>query len=386
MMVNSKMRFDAAINPYGCSPRVEQAMLDYVRSKEYRHYGDANAESLRVRLAERFGLSPENILVYNGAGEALVWLFISNLLLQQGKLIVPFPSYERFVDAAKRCAEVVEVPLTDGDYSLPVEQIVEEGRTKSVTMGLLSNPNNPTGNLLLDTEILATLLDELPECLWVVDEAYADYAGVTYTPWVQERKNLVVLRTFPKAHGLAGLRIGYAVAHSDIIQKLSAFHIPWCVDSMALVAAQAAIEDEAYLDQIVCRIREDCAAFHSKLISVPGIEVHPSAANFFLVRLREHDPERLKQYLADRQIQVRSRPDMPEFIRVTSLTEEENNYFIGVLQDFVRTSGEMKSERSSRRQEEPSVEAVTSLATTLGKPTDGIVSKHFNRMVSGDRK
>ena len=109
---------------------------------------DPHADSLRDLLAETLGLSPENIIVYNGAGEALVWLFISNLLLQKGTLIVPFPSYERFVDAAKRCAEVVEVPLSCGDYSLPVEQFIEEGRRKRVTMGLLSNPNNPTGNLV----------------------------------------------------------------------------------------------------------------------------------------------------------------------------------------------------------------------------------------------
>jgi histidinol-phosphate aminotransferase len=348
-MENGDLRFDAAVNPYGCSPHVEHAMLDFVQSRAYRHYGEHYADSLRDLLAEKLDLSPENLIVYNGSGEALVWLFISRLLLQQGKLITPYPSYERFVDAAKRCTEVVEVPLDPNDYTLPIETFIEEGRRKRVTMGLLSSPNNPTGNLLLDSDNLNRLLDELPDCLWVIDEAYADYAGVTYTSWVKDRKNLVVLRTFSKAYGLAGLRIGYAVAHPEVIQRLSAFQIPWCVDSMALVAAQAALEDEDYLRQITLQIREDCERFYSDLQRTDSIEVYPSDANFFLLRLKTQDPVQLKQYLADRHIYVRSRPDMPDFIRVTSLTKAENHHFLNALNTYVEVTQNETRKLSSTR-------------------------------------
>jgi len=234
-------------------------------------------------------------------------------------------------------------------------------------MGLLSNPNNPTGNLIIDAGILDTLLNGLPQCLWVVDEAYADYAGITYAPWVRDRKNLVVLRTFSKAHGLAGLRIGYVAGHQDVVERLAAFHIPWNVDSMALVAAQAAIEDTEYQQEIVGRIRKDCARFYSNLKSVPGIEVYPSDANFFLVRLRDHNPEQLKGYLADHHIQVRSRSDMPEFIRVTSMTEEENCHFVKVLRGFAEyLPGETITKPLLRSEADPPVKALTSLASTPG--------------------
>ena len=350
------LHFDAAINPYGPSPRVEAALVAFARSRAYRFYGEQRAESLRDRLADHLGLTPEHLIVFNGAGEALVWLFVSRLLLERGRLLAPYPSYERFVDAGKRCAEVVEVPLAPGDFSLPVDRVIEAGRRREVTMGLLSNPNNPSGNLLLDDESLSCLLDALPQCLWVVDEAYADYAGVTFAPWVQERKNLVVLRTFSKAYGLAGLRVGYAVAHPEIIRRLAALQIPWCVDSMALVAAEAALADQAYLKQVAARILADCEALGAGLSRIPGFQVYPSAANFFLVRLHGIDTKRLKAHLATHRIQVRSRPDMPDCVRVTSLTPEENAYLLDVVSRLPQ-DGDLAEDRVGKHEPLPSLVA-----------------------------
>jgi histidinol-phosphate aminotransferase len=327
------LRFDAAINPYGCSPKVVEALGEFARSKDYRLYGDETAQALRRQLAEHYDLSPENFAVYNGTGEALVWLFISHLLLRQGRLLVPYPSYERFVTAGKRCAsEVVEVPLDEADFSLPVDRFAEEGRRRKVAVGLLSNPNNPSGNLLLHEEGMSRLLEEVPECLWIVDEAYADYAGNSFVAWVRERKNLVVLRTFSKAYGLAGLRVGYAVGHAALIQALAGFRMPWCVNSMSLVAAQAALADQGYLVRIVGQIRADCAQFCSRLQEVPCFQPHPSAANFFLVRLREAQAETLKARLAEQGIRVRSRPDMPRHLRITCLRPEENQRLWSALE------------------------------------------------------
>ena len=130
-MPQDMLRFDAAINPYGCSPKVVAALVEFARSKQYRLYGEERAESLREELAAHLGLQPGNLLVYNGTGEALVWLFLSQLLLPRARLLMPYPSYERFVMVGKRCAaEVVEAPLDPGDFSLPVDQFIETGRQK----------------------------------------------------------------------------------------------------------------------------------------------------------------------------------------------------------------------------------------------------------------
>ena len=101
-MIDEALHFDEAINPYGCSPRAVEAMVAFSRSQEYRFYGEeATGESLRADLALHFGLSPDNFVVYNGAGEAVAWIYIARLLLQQGTLITPYPSYERFTEGAK---------------------------------------------------------------------------------------------------------------------------------------------------------------------------------------------------------------------------------------------------------------------------------------------
>jgi histidinol-phosphate aminotransferase len=330
-MSSDTLHFEAAINPYGCSPKVVEAIESGARAKDYRFYGDADARGLREKLAAHHSLSPGNFIVYNGAGEALAWLFILNLLVPRGRLIVPHPSYERFVEAGRRCAaEVIEVPLDESNFSLPLDRLIEEANRKHANVGLISSPNNPTGNLLLDQAALDRLLDEAPRCLWIVDEAYADYAGVSFVSSVRERRNLFVLRTFSKIYGLAGLRVGCAVAHADTARALAQTRLPWCVNSLSLVAAEAALADQNYVRRTLARIGEDCRRFKSALDSISYLKAHPSAANFFLIQL-DADESRLKEYLGSNKIQVRSRPDMPRHLRITSLLPEQNNFLIDVL-------------------------------------------------------
>ena len=330
------LHFDAAINPYGCSPRVVEAIEEFARTRVYRFYGEPTAAVLRERWAARFDLAPDNFVVYNGAGEALAWLFITHLVMRKGRLIAPSPSYERFIEAGRRVgAEVIEVPLEADSFALPVERIIKAARENRATLGLISNPNNPTGNILLSREHLDRLLNEVPECLWIVDEAYADYAGITFAPLVREHKNLVVLRTFSKAYGLAGLRVGAAIAHRSVAAPLAALRIPWCVNSLSLVAACAALEDHAYLEETVARIRHDCAEFGERLSEISYLKIYPSAANFFLLQLTVlNDEQRLKQRLIEDNMRVRSRPDMPGYIRVTSLLPQDNRRFLAVLREF----------------------------------------------------
>ena len=114
------------------------------------------------------------------------------------------------------------------------ERFIEAGRRSGARVLLLSSPNNPTGNLLCGEREMAHLLDELPDCLCIVDEAYADYAGHSYVSWVQERENLVVLRTFSKAYGMAGLRVGYAIGPKPVIAALSQMQVPWAVNALSV--------------------------------------------------------------------------------------------------------------------------------------------------------
>ena len=347
-MSSEVLHFEAAINPYGCSPKVVEAIESCARAKDYRFYGDADARGLREQLAAHHGLSPDNFVIYNGAGEALAWLFILNLLVPRGKLIVPHPSYERFVEAGRRCAaEVIEVPLNEENFSPSVDRMIEAANQKQANVGLISSPNNPTGNLLLDEIALDRLLNEAPRCLWIVDEAYADYPGVSFVPRVCERRNLVVLRTFSKIYGLAGLRVGCAIAHADTARALAQTRLPWCVNSLSLVAAEAALADQDYIKETRALIHEDCRRLESALGSISYLSVYPSAANFFLVECRGVDASRLKAHLASHKIQIRSCPDMPRHLRITSLLPEQNDFLIDVLAAYDPTQAEAKMEKAA---------------------------------------
>ena len=202
------LRFDAATNPYGPSPKVREAMAAFARTGDFSRYDDEErAESLRGGFGGTLGAFTRSLhrvqRVWGGRGLA----FLARLLLEQQRLLIPSPSYERFVALGQRCAaEVIPVPLHEEDFALVPERFIEAGRQSGARVLLLSSPNNPTGNLLCGDAEMAHLLDELPDCLCIVDEAYADYAGHSCVPWVQERENLVVLRTFSKAYGMAGLR------------------------------------------------------------------------------------------------------------------------------------------------------------------------------------
>ncbi len=329
------LRFDAATNPYGPSPKVREVLAAFARTGDFSRYSDEErAESLRADLAAHWGLSPDHFIVYNGSGEAIVWLFLARLLLARQCLLIPFPSYERFVALGQRCAaEVIEVPLHEEDFALVPERFVEAGQQSGARVLLLSSPNNPTGNLLCSQKELVHLLDELPDCLCIVDEAYADYAGHSHVPWVQERENLVLLRTFSKAYGMAGLRVGYAIGPKPVIAALGQLQVPWAVNALSLAAAQAALADQGYLQEVIAQIRRDCQMLYEGLNERPWLRAYPSAANFFWVRCKEIGPERLRAGLAKRRIRVRWRPDAPDFVRLTSLRPPDNEYLLAALDE-----------------------------------------------------
>jgi histidinol-phosphate aminotransferase len=329
------LRFDAAINPYGCSPAVVEALERAVRARGYRHYGDPDAGRLRDKLAKHLDLTPGNFLIYNGSGEGLVWQCLSRLLLTRGVFICPAPSYERFVAVGRRCArEVVEVPLEAPGWRLPVERFIEEARRHEASLAMISSPNNPTGNRLLDEVSLVMLLEALPRCTIIIDEAYAEYRGTSFAPLVRRFPNLVLLKTFSKAYGLAGLRVGYVVASPGLVAEAKAFQIPWSVDSLALVAAEAALGDQAYLHEIVGRIRADVTAFGRELCSVPFMRPHPTEANFVLVTLRGIDDDRVSSALVAHGMTARWRADLPRHLRMTCMTAEANQVLLSTLREL----------------------------------------------------
>jgi histidinol-phosphate aminotransferase len=319
-------------NPLGISPKALDAMRDAVARVSL--YPDASSHDLRTAIGRHFGFSIESVGIGSGADDLILQL--SMAYLEDGDRVVTsrssFPIYDIFAHAMR--AEMVKTPLTPS-YGIDLAAMANaiDERTKLV---YVCNPNNPTGTIVRDREV-ARFLERVPERTIVVfDEAYREMADAADLPktfdLVREgRPNVVVLRTFSKVYGLAGIRIGYGFAHPDLIATLMRVKAIFNVNVVAQAAGIAALDDEEFLARSVERNRvgraQLCAGFDCL-----GLEYAESHTNFVLVRIGPH-AEAVQQDLLKVGIIVRPCRgyDLPEFLRITIGTEDQNDRLLTEL-------------------------------------------------------
>ncbi|XP_028089705.1 histidinol-phosphate aminotransferase, chloroplastic-like [Camellia sinensis] len=283
------VKLDANENPYGPPPEVFEALgslkFPYV-------YPDPESRRLRAALAQDSGLESEYILAGCGADELID--LIMRCVLDPGDKIVDCPPtftmYE--FDAAVNGALVIKVPRKP-DFSLDVElitEVVEQEKPKCI---FLTSPNNPDGSIISD-EVLLKILD-LP-ILVVLDEAYIEFSGIeSKMQWVKRHENLIVLRTFSKRAGLAGLRIGYGAFPLSIIEYLWRAKQPYNVSVAAEVSACAALKNPAYLEKVKVALVQERERLFKLLKEVPFLNPYMSYSNFILCEVTSGmDAKKLK--------------------------------------------------------------------------------------------
>ncbi len=314
--------------PYPPSPRVRAALRHVL--KDLNFYPDPWAEELRKKISAYTGIPVDQIQLGNGSDE-LLDLVCRLLLNPKDKVLIPVPTFSIY---ELRSRLVGAKPVF---FSLPgfrwSEKILRQ--TKRVKLVFICRPNNPTGNSL-PKDLLTSLLETRK---WVVvDEAYVEFSGDSVQDLVRKWENLIVLRTFSKAFGLAGLRIGYALLPKEVSGWLREMRLPFSVNSLALVAASAALEDLPYMRRVVERIRKERERLRARLQEM-GLEVLPSEANFLMVRTPV-DADRLVSTLERKGILIRSlsrfRGAGKEWVRITVGRREENNKLISALGDVLK--------------------------------------------------
>lgn len=323
-------------NPLGPSPRAIEALQNALGTV-YR-YPDAGSVALKQRLAEKFTLAPEQVMCTNGSDEAVFLLCLA--LLREGDESVmalgSFISY--YLRTLEMGASAVRVPLRHFAHDLDA---MAEAVTDRTRLLFVCNPNNPTGTTNGAAE-LQRLLDRVPEhVLVVVDEAYAEFAErADYPDTLAElragRPNLIVLRTFAKIYGLAGLRLGYAFAHPDLVGYLERARPTFNVNLLAQVAGLAAIDDEAH----VVRSREhaqNCRAMFEREFRNLGLQPIPSETNFTAVHVG--DDVAVTAALMERGFTVNPLGGwgLGGFIRVSYGLAAENTRFFAALRDVLQT-------------------------------------------------
>jgi len=298
-------------------------------------YPDPRQRELKEKIARMKGQDAGRLFLGNGSDEGIDLLF--RVLCEPGRdhVITVDPTYGMYgVCAAINRVEQRSIFLRK-DFSLDPEAVIA-ATDEHTRMIFLCSPNNPTSNSL-DRHAILRIIDSV-QCMVVVDEAYIDFSrGEGLLNMVPERKNLVVLQTFSKAWGLAGIRLGMVFAHQDLIGYLSAVKYPYNISSLTMDQVQKSLRDPAAMKSWVDRILNEREKLTEQMRLFPFVKrVHPSDANFLLVKVE--NPRRVYRTLMEQGIIVRDRSSVPlceGCLRITVGTETENRLLVKALNEYV---------------------------------------------------
>lgn len=337
----ARIYLNANENPYGMPRGARQALVDTLESMPLHRYPDPLCKQVRDQIAARLEVPSDCILVGNGGDELLF-----DLCLAYGgegrKLLVAPPTFSVYnTDAALTHTEVVELFRTDSvsperllDMRLNEQAVLERVSSGDIDLVMLASPNNPTGDCL-SLSFIEELL-QASDALVVIDHAYIEFAHAAYdaTSLLAQHANLAILRTFSKAYGLAGVRIGYLAGSQEVIRELKKVRQPYSVDTLAARAALAALQEEEEVQaRVTLIVSERERLFRELGVQGLGFPVAPSEANYVLFRVpAAHE---VWQRLYDEYgILVRDlslAPGLTDCLRVTVGTPEENTEFLHAL-------------------------------------------------------
>ena len=313
-------------NPLGSSPKAVAVLAETAAA--LHRYPDGGAHRLRAALADRYKLTPEHVILGNGSDEILGLL--ARAFLSPGDEAVmadqTFVIYKMEVTAAH--GKPVIVPLTQWQHDLAAMTEAITDRTRLV---FVCNPNNPTGTMVTASDVNAFMRRVPDDVIVIFDEAYYEYVQDQHFPdsldWVTQRRNAVVLRTFSKIYGLAGLRVGYGLTTPEIAGYLNRVRPPFNVNTMAQRAALAALTDDEHVARSRALNAAEMATVRAGLVAL-GFQPVPSQANFLLFDVgrdgRAVFEALLRQGIIVRHIEGR-------LLRVTIGLPEENRYFLDAL-------------------------------------------------------
>lgn len=330
----SGLRLDFNENTLACSPRVIEA-LQRISAADLTRYPER--EPLERRVAERLGLAAEQVLLTNGVDEA-IHVLCQTYLDAGSELLLPVPTYTMYeVYASSTPARVVSVPA-DTAFRFPLAGVLD-AITPSTRLICLANPNSPTGQAVRREDMLR-VIQAAPHAAVLIDEAYFHFHGETVLDLVGRAPNVVVARTFSKAYGLAGLRLGALCAAEEPMQWMRRAISPYSVNSVALACLAAALDDEEYLRWYVEEVLASRTEFEAALTRM-NVPYWPSQANFVLVNIGVRHGE-LVRAMKTRGVLVRDRsadPGCQGCVRITLGPREHTRRAMAALEESLNEIG-----------------------------------------------
>ena len=325
--VDKILKLDANENPYGCSPRVNRALSEY---SLYNTYPDDGQENLRKLLATYTGVDTSNIVAGNGSNQ-LIDLILRLLINKGDEVINIVPTFGIYSFSTNLCGGTLVNIDRDDKFNIDIDMVKKAitGKTKII---MLANPNNPTGNLMPRKQIIELLNTGLPV---LVDEAYYEFSQDTVAPLIADYGNLMVLRTFSKWAGLAGLRVGYGIFPAVITDYLLRTKIPYNVNVAALVAVKESFEDIDFLKETIEKIIAERERLFEQLQTLEWLKPFPSRANFILCRVLKGNAKELHSQLRNKGILIRyfEQPRLKDCIRISVGKPEHTDAIMKALRE-----------------------------------------------------
>ena len=333
----ARVLISANENPRGAAGELARAIAEEVARVPLNRYPDPLANDLRDMIAVANGLSREQVLVGNGGDELLF-----NLALAwggPGRTYLDFPpTFSVYAANARLTNTQVETMARRADFSIDEQAACARLAQGDIDFTVVTSPNNPTGECV-PAALVEALLDA-SDALVVVDEAYGEFAGQTVLPLLAEHENLLILRTFSKAYGLAGVRVGYVLGSPQVIRELVKVRQPYSVDAVSQAIARVVYANRAALARGVREIVSERGRLFEALRAKEGVTVYPSDANFLLVRFTggAARAQAAWQALYDAGVLVRDfshAPLLEGCLRVSVGAPEENDAFLAALREFL---------------------------------------------------
>ena len=320
-------------NPYDVPEAIKRRVIERALQRPWSRYPDFDPQELLEALARFSGWRADGILAGNGSNE----LIEAALLVTVGegtRVVIPEPTFTLYALLTRMLGgEAVRVPLGP-DLEYDAAALGQARRDAQAPVTVVCSPNNPTGGVLPAAEI--SDLCAQADGLVIVDEAYHEFSGQTAVPLLADHPNLIVLRTFSKAMGVAGLRLGYLLAAPELVREINKARLPYNLNFFSQAAALAVLEEATAFGVVVGRLIAMREALAADLAALPGVRVYPSRANFILFELQRHDPKRVFEELYARGVLVRdvtAYPRLERCLRVSVGTEDENAALLRALRE-----------------------------------------------------
>ena len=324
-------------SPFDVPESLKNEILDAVRQKAWSRYPEPMQMDLVRAFAHHAGANPDGVIVANGSN-TLVQLLLGVISAPGVDVVIPSPSFSLYEMYTRVFSgNPVSVPLTP-DYQFDVPAIQKAIRGRRVRLAILCSPNNPTGCSIAN-EALADLLSGT-NALIMVDEAYGEFHTQSAVGLLPKHPNLIILRTFSKAFGAAGVRIGYLMAHPDVRNEIIKGKIPFDINVFSHTAALAILKHKDILEERIAFICAERDRVYRALSAMPGISAYSSDANLILFEVG--DPLRVFSGLIEKGVLIRnvtSYPMLGKALRVSIGTQAENNTYLTALTDTLKEVG-----------------------------------------------